>query len=468
MLKINHNFKVLLAGRLLQIIITLCTLRISTTLLPQAELGYVYYIIAVQSFFSLFLINPAGQYLNRQTAKWSFEGMIYGAYKKQLLYILLITILSFLLMSIFTLFDMNFLPYNLLIITSFLILSQSANQTIVPMLNMLELRVAFVFFNLLTALLCLICSYAFITFFSPTALSWVAGLIVGNSVVAMLATFRFRSKYLLTKTKKLSLDFKEIRKFCFPIAIATIFMWFLNSGYRMVVESLYGLEFLAFLGVGFAVSSQVFSIAESLLTQYLIPELFKNSEKSTKEKRTELVNVYFYTVIPLYVSLALFLTFSVKYLFPFVIGEQYYDAYRFAIYGSWIELGRVLVNTFAVVSQVEKKTVKFILPYALGAIYLSMGLFLNNWLQFEVQIQTLLVGSSIVVLVSMYTSMRSYLLFSIPFKKILLSVFITLPAISYFIIFNFSAEFSLSNFMMCFFGGGLYLTGLFIMNKKNN
>ena len=60
-------------------------------------------------------------------------------------------------------------------------------------------------------------------------------------------------------------------------------MWFLNSGYRMIVEKMYGLEFLAFLGVGLAVSSQVFAIAESLLTQYFIPELYKNSENSTKE-----------------------------------------------------------------------------------------------------------------------------------------------------------------------------------------
>ena len=308
----------------------------------------------------------------------------------------------------------------------------------------------------------------FIQYFSPTALSWLTGLVIGNGFVVILATFGFRAKYLVETSKRLPLDFNEIRKFCFPIAIATIFMWFLNSGYRMIVEKMYGLEFLAFLGVGLAVSSQVFAIAESLLTQYFIPELYKNSENSTKEKRTDLVNSYFYTVIPLYVSLALFLTFSVKYLFPFVIGEQYYDAYIFAIYGAWIELGRVLVNTFAVVSQVEKKTVKFILPYALGAIYLSVGLFLKSWLQFGIQIQTILVGSSIVVLVSMYISMRSYLLFRIPFKRILLSIGMTLPAIGYFVVFDFYVALSISNFIMCFFGGGLYLVGLFFMNKKQS
>ena len=57
MLKINNNFKVLLAGRLLQIVITLCALRISTTILPQIELGFVYYIITVQSFFYKHRVN---------------------------------------------------------------------------------------------------------------------------------------------------------------------------------------------------------------------------------------------------------------------------------------------------------------------------------------------------------------------------------------------------------------------------
>jgi len=462
MLSKNHNFSILLIGRVLQIIITLLTLRVSTTILPQIELGSVYYIIAVQSFFSLFLISPVGQYFNRQTARWFMESKLYCIYIKQLFYILTVSLFSVFFMLSASSFGLKVLPYELLLITSCLILSQSVNQTVIPMFNMLENHAEFVFFNLFTALLALIFSYIFICFYSATALAWVGGIVIGNGMVAMIASLRFRTRNINSINNKVLLDFVEIRKFCFPIAIATVFMWFLNSGYRITVEKLYGLEFLAFLGVGLAISSQIFTIAESLLTQYLIPKLFKSVENKNSNERELIVNAYFKIVIPIYVSLAMFLTFSVEYFFPFVVGTQYYDAYNFAIYGAWVELGRVLTNTLAVVSQVEKKTTKFVLPYALGAMFLFICILVNDWLQLGGEVKTLLVISSFIVLITMYLSMKSYLSFDLPLKLISYSVLLTLPAIGYFLIFSFNAQLSIENFLMCTLGGCIYFLGVAI------
>lgn len=464
----SGDFIVLLFGRIIQIGITLLSLRLSTTLLPQVELGYVYYIVAVQSFFSLFLISPVGQYFNRNTSKWYVKNTLYCFYKKQLLYILIITILSMFLLSILKIFGIDILPLELIFASSLLILAQSCNQTVVPMLNMLEKHKVFVFYNLLTAFLCLVSSYIFIVVFSASSLSWLGGIIFGNGLIAVIATIYFRAQNALSIDSIEGVNFKEIRRFCLPIAIATVFMWYLNSGYRISIEKLYGVEYLAFLGVGLAISSQIFTVAESLVTQLLIPRLFKDAEVSNKEQRKAIVNKYFSIVIPFYVSLAVFLTFFVEFLFPFIVAEKYYGAYQVAVYGAWVELGRVLTNTLAIISQIEKKTTKFIFPYAFGAAFLFVGISLSNYfIVSDINLEILAV-SSLIVLLIMSLLMKSYLTFKIPFKVGLISVFFTLPSIAYLLIVDIEASLSLVNFFICFVGGVIYLFGVLLTRRLGN
>lgn len=120
---INYDLIILLSGRLLQAFITLITLRVLTTVLPKSELGLVYYIITIQTFYSLFLINPVGQYFNRNTIAWYENGRLMNHLKMQLLYVATIAIGAF-----FTLFIIDYLNYanfsfvDILLI-SFLILS---------------------------------------------------------------------------------------------------------------------------------------------------------------------------------------------------------------------------------------------------------------------------------------------------------------------------------------------------------
>ncbi|TFH92998.1 hypothetical protein [Vibrio ouci] len=457
----KSDFIILLAGRLIQVALTLVALRVSTTILPQLEMGYVYYLIVLQSFFTLFLISPVGQFFNRQASKWYDNNIIYSNYIKQVVYISLISVLSTIVLFFAKLLGYDLPSYSLLVVSSCLVLSQSSNQTIVPLLNMLGHRRAFVSFSLITAIFSLLMSFIFITFFGATAFSWLLGIVVGNLIVTIIATLWFKTT-LTNNQSNAGIDLAQLRRFCLPIAIATIFMWFLNSGYRMVVEGVYGLEFLAFLGVGLSVSSQVFSIAESLLTQYFIPGLFKKSEVDCEISRTNLVNSYFSLVIPLYVSLALFLTHSIEYFFPYIIAEQYYDAYHFAIYGAWIELGRVLTNAFAIVSQVERKTSKFLFPYAFGAVFLFLSMSLNNEFYSVVSIETLLVTSGFIVLITMYFFMKRSLKFTIPIKGIVLFNLFTLPAIIFFNLFNIPTSISIASLILCFIGGLIYILGVFL------
>ncbi|KJF99856.1 hypothetical protein UB34_00020 [Photobacterium leiognathi] len=83
----KNDFVILLLGRIIQIGIVLISLRVSTTVLPESELGSIYYLTTLQGLFSLFLINPVGQYFNRNTNKWFSNGVIVKCFTNQVKYI---------------------------------------------------------------------------------------------------------------------------------------------------------------------------------------------------------------------------------------------------------------------------------------------------------------------------------------------------------------------------------------------
>lgn len=469
--RVYRDFILLLFGRLLQIAITLFTLRISTSIMNESELGLSYLMIAIQTFFALFLINPVGQYFNRQTNSWFISGALNSCLLNQSLYVFFISMISFVSLIIARVFGVLDLSISLILIISALVFSQSLNQTIIPMLNMIGRRYAFVFFNLFTALLCAACSFTLLLYWSNNASSWLMGIVVGCMVANACALLWVRGNVKLVKSTGVNVD-RNIRKillFALPIAFSTLFMWFLGSGYRVLVDNYYGLEFLAVLGVGVAVSSQIFSVIESLLSQYLIPSLYRNVDNVSKDLRLKFLNQYISTVIPIYVSLAIFLTFSIEYIFSFLVAEKYYSSYMFAVYAVWVELFRVLTNVFSITGQIEKVTSRTILPYVAGAVFLASIFTLNYYLKLEMDVMHLLIASNAIVLVYMGVKMNSLQRFSLPIKNISIFGISATPSVLFFMWANIPQVASIKSFILLCIGALIYLLGfMFSLGKLKN
>lgn len=463
----NSDFIVLFFGRVVQILITIFSIRLSTTYLPENELGLVYYIIAIQTFFSLFLINPVGQYFNRQTNRWSSDGVIFQCFVNQGLYIFFISIFALLFLFVLRHLEIIDLSLYLVIITSVLVMVQSLNQTAVPLLNMLGQRRAFVLYNLLTSILCVSFSFIFIIYIGSSALNWFLGIITGTFMTNIFTVMCLRN---ISKTScffKISFidiraEFSNFFSFVLPIAFATIFLWFLASGYRVIIQEFYGLEFLAVIGVGLAVASQFFSTTESFLTQFYIPILYKNIETADKHGRIKAYNDYLTAVIPIFISLAIFLTFSIKYIFPFLVAAKYHNLYFFAIYGVWIELFRVLTNALSLASQIERKTSNIVFPYFFGAAILFIGFFFRKQLDDKLIFMNLLILAYFLVFLLMATSMKRFLKYSFPIKHTAKVIIFVCPSFFFFhfVNFNAAANISLETAVYIFIGFVLYVFGI--------
>lgn len=467
-MNIDKSFIILLFGRLLQILITLFALRVSTTVLPESELGLVYFIVALQNFFVLFLISPVGQFFNRQTSLWFYSGVLKQCFFNHLVYMFFIAILSFIFIA--SIISVGFLELSLylILLTSFLVFIQSLNQTIIPMLNMIEKRYAFVFFNLLTTVLCTVFSFLLVVYWSSTALGWLLGVAIG-CLLTSLATYIWLNKYVKLESSYKYYDthsLREVTKFALPIAFSTVLMWFLNSGYRVFIEGSFGLEYLALLGVGLAVSNQIFSAVESLATQYLMPILYRNIKDANESERLEYINDYVSWTFPIYISLAIFLSFSIEYIYPYLVSNKYHSAYIFAIYGVWIELFRVLTNVVSIIGQVEKKTSKIVLPYIFGVVFLIFFLVLIVFFDENFNVMYALVFSSAIVFLTMTIRMYAVQNFIYPVRKFFFLFLSVVPSVLYFSFLGEYIDFSIVGFFFLAVGGGGYMLGLILYFGK--
>jgi len=374
---LNKDFLIIFFGKIFQIMIMLVTIRVTTALLNPKEMGIVYLFMTVYTFFVLALISPFGQYINRKTHTWHEQNVIISKLSIYGLYLLFISLLS----SIVGLMIYNFGVSNGISLAVFLpllssfILFLTLNQTILPMLNMLHYRLSFTVLTVLTSMGIVTFGYIFVYFLGNTAENWLYGTVVSNILFTIMGFFilkeKLKEKYqgLLWSIRQLSKEkILTILKFIIPLAIATLFMWLQNQGYRIIVEKNIGLEFLGFFGVGMAVSGQIASVVESIVMQYFHPIYYQHITNTSIENRKKAIDALINKVLPIYFMLAIFLTFTGKYVLEILVDEKYYEAYLFTIFGIWIEFFRMTTSLFGNISQSEMNTKKIMTPYVVGSL----------------------------------------------------------------------------------------------------
>ena len=297
---LNKDFLTIFIGKLLQIIIMVATIKVSTMLLSPAQMGNIYIFLTIQTFFVLTFISPIGQYINRKTHIWDNQNSIIDNLFLFTIYILVITSLSLVigivLHEIFYISNGIVLANFLLLLSGF-ILFFTLNQTIIPMINMLHYRISFTVLTISTSLGILIFGYLFVNIYDYGAVSWLYGILISNIIFTVVGYYTLKGsvrskfsglKFNLQKISKNKIN--NILKVVLPISFATLFMWIQNSGYRIIIEQNISLEFLGYLGVGLAVSAQIASMLESIVSQYLNPIYYKKITEQSYEERIDTFN----------------------------------------------------------------------------------------------------------------------------------------------------------------------------------
>ncbi|WP_417337231.1 lipopolysaccharide biosynthesis protein [Halobacteriovorax marinus] len=351
-------------------------MKISTSYLAAEEIGVFYLLISILSYFSLTLISPIGNFINRNVHKWISEGSILtnlGVYNK---YLLLISIASIPIVYI----AQNFLGILTQIDTIYLLGSISVgiyfttlNTLFSPTLNLLNHRVAFVVFGNLTILFNILFSFILITIFESTGFWWFLGQIASHILFTIVSGIYFikvvKSKIInLPKMETKSVDFKSVISFALPLSLATLFLWVTNESYRFFIEKYLTLNYLGLLAVGIAVSTKISTAVETLLHQLLHPKFYNDINTIDKSTRGEAWNSFFNLSLPSYISVTFFISFLSPFLLRLLAGESFYSAWDFLIFGAILNLIRMITNHVALIAHTELETKSLILPGFISAI----------------------------------------------------------------------------------------------------
>lgn len=448
---INKELLILIAGRVFQVLIMLISIKISTALLNPLEMGNLYLIMSICSFFGFFFMNPIGQYINRKTHEWHQNGLLLNKLYNYNYYIIFVSILSFFIVSSLYYFGIaNSMNYMLLaILVPLFVFFNTWNQTIIPMINMLEHRKIFTVLTIFTLLLALVSSYLMVDTFFKDGLLWFFGQIVGLGVMAVVALAYFVKK--IKNTFSISIAHSEITKhsfknilfFALPLAIGVLFLWMQNQSYRLIIEKYIGAEFLGYFGVGMMIAIAISSSFETIIMQFLYPKMYKNMNDEAEFKIifSKIINL----ILPIYLFLAIFVSFLAIYLTTILVDEKYASSFVFIIFGIWVEFFRMSSSMISNIAHAQMKTKALIVPYAVGGIFVVIGTYIaSQEVNYELLIPLILIVGSLLTFWLIFNAMNKIIHMGLKITNFIQILFYSLAFGSAMLWYEYSANFYIS------------------------
>jgi O-antigen/teichoic acid export membrane protein len=428
-------------GRMIQVVFAVAGIRLMTELIGQQEIGHQYLIFSCIVWFNLVLINPLAMFVNRHLHEWKARGELYifiSQINRYFFCAALISVPVLIVTQYFAKTSFDLAEPSILLLVAGYIYFSTWFVTLNSFFNLFEVQRVFIFLNVISQFCGLVFATFFVTYFTPSALFWLAGLLAGQFVALVIAIFLFYRRFPKDQDARSSVAqgifTKETLVFCYPIAIATFFMWFSNQGYRIVVERMLGAEYLAGLGVGLGLSISIAGVVETITTQYFYPKYYSKLPNSTLEERKAAWQELFRRTMPVYVPAA----FLIAAVSPLVIRVLTAPNFRsvgiFVFFGAAIEFFRQMSNIAYLAPHGEKKTHHTIIPYGMGALVLGLAFWTFAHF-FELNATTILISlllggivTYIVALMIVVRLLKVKLDFVIGIKCAIFSLPLLLPA----------------------------------------
>lgn len=381
----DRRVLILVGGRAVQALLSVVVLRVMTSYLSPGEAGNYFLLLSFATGFAFFLVNPVGMYLNRRLHAWHDHGALLDRVAVFGFYLVGVSVLAFFTSALLKVIigsapGISTWPFAASI--AVYLYCSVASMTLVPALNMLGHRTIFVLLTVLTTGLGLVFSLAAVLKMGGYALYWIAGQSAAMLAVAAAALY-FLRKRTGGRFSGIGDAFSALDRraagaalaFSAPLAGATMLMWAQTQGYRLIVESLAGAEFLGFLAVGFGIAASLAAVAESLVQQVYYPGFYRKITSTAAQVRREALSVLTSKAIPAYLVLLLF-TFSLaEPLAAILVSSRFQGAAPFIMFGAFLEFFRMCANILSSAAHSEMRTRVLIKPYLWGAIVLCAGVY---------------------------------------------------------------------------------------------
>lgn len=363
-------------GRFIQYALLLATLRISTTLLQPDEMGKVSIVVTTVGFFSLFLINPVGMFINRRFLNWDANAMAKRYLRYFWLYLLLISLIAAIAslgLMHFHFVDLSMHPSVLLFLIGGSLFFGTLNQTAIPTLNLLGYKRWFMGLTIATSLLSLLCAVGLTLGFIKDAQFWLCGILLGQAVVGvfgLLVFYRKLKEPIQNRLHPSSLNSGSLTRllhFAWPIALAVGLGWLQSQAYRYQLTESLGLAKLGLFVAGFGISSGLIAGFDSMVTTYFGPIFSRRLSQMHDEHYSSAWQHYASAVIPSLMLTGFLIIALAPELTKILLGPSYQEAGVFVIWGALAEVARTATGVYALGAHAKMNTRLLILPNFLGA-----------------------------------------------------------------------------------------------------
>lgn len=414
-------------GRIAQFFLIFATIKISTTLLPPAEMAKVFLVASIVAFYALLLLNPVGMFMNRRLHAWNATGRVQHYYNYFWLYLLAVCCVA--IASLWVFVEVGWVSthtttaWTVLLVGGSLLFT-TVNQVVIPGLNLLGYRGWFVALTLATGAVSLVVAIIFVIGFAPRAENWIIGLLVGQLVFAVLGWKVFFTKLnvhdvLQNPTKQ---HINTLIGFAWPISIAVGLGWVQTQSYRFMMESSLGLYALGLFAAGYGISAGIISAFESVFTTYLQPTFYKNISNDNKLEQSKAWSVYAGAIFPSLMLVGFVILATAPELTRAMLGSEYWSSFQFIRWGVGAELARVASGVYGMVAHARMKTRLLLTPSLVGASLSITLILLLMPIQGSNGVGVALMLSSVTAFILTYASTRNELAVTFPKKMLIMSL----------------------------------------------
>jgi O-antigen/teichoic acid export membrane protein len=430
MLKGRRRLILILFGRLAQFLLMLAIMRVATTLLTPGEIGRMSLVMATTVFFAAFLVNPVGMFVNRRLHAWRAGGHAWHYLNRYWGYLILVATMAAVGLTVVS--EVGAIGFQmaigwLLLLVCGSLLFNTANQTVIPSLNLLGYSGWFVSLTVATVAAGFVCATLLAWLLAPTAEFWLLGLLLGQAALATVGALvlfaRLNESGFASSPPPLQLrQMSVLYSYAWPISVAVGLSWAQSQGYRYIMEDALGLAPLGLFVAGYGVSMGLIAGVESVLTAYFQPRFYQDIRTDDPVRHAQAWEEYAAAVVPPLLLTMICVATLAPELTRMLLGPAFHSASEYIIWGALAETARVLTGTYSLIAHARMQTRWLLLPHLVGAAF---SLALCWWL-----IPTLgpggagvgLAVSGFVVVAAMHVLLGIRIAASIPFRQALVAV----------------------------------------------
>jgi len=363
---------VLGAGRGLQMIAGIVTLRVATGIMPPETLGYVAQVTAIVALLCSTLVGPVNTYIGRGLLGWIGAGVA----RRNLLRFSAFVAIAAGASGLLVFFARSFAAIvaglsatSLGLLTLLYVLGYSLYIASTAALNLLGHRLAYVGFGNL-ALWGGLGLALFLHALVPGPEAWLFGLYLGYVIAAsaFLRVLKHSREGGRRGGDCLPLTVPAVFAFAWPQVLTSLLWWTQSQSYRFILGELGGPALVGLLVAGYTVCSGTMQAFEALFHEIYGPKLYRSLADQGQDGLAKTWNEYASAYLPAVVLFGAFLVGMGPMLARVLLAEEYHGIISLLFLPALTEMLRASSSALSTMGVAKLDMRIVVLPVSVGAI----------------------------------------------------------------------------------------------------